>query len=85
MLENISRTKTQLRACLATAQSFPGQFAHDGALKLSRSSSGTFFAAVQAVAKHFCHRLFSAQEMHLETVGLFVRARLGIDAANVFF
>src|SRR5947209_11376179 len=86
MLESLARKKPLTAP--ATRSRFRSPFrsaSHRRTLEFSRSAAGTLFAAVKRIAKHSRHRSFPAQKMHLESVGLFVRARPGVDAANVWF
>ena len=52
-------------------------------LEFSRGLSLLQLAAVDAVAKHLGYDLVSAKKVNLETMRLFLRARFGVDAANV--
>ncbi len=40
---------------------------------------------MKGIAKHSRHSIFSAQKVHLKTVRLFFRARLGVNAADIPF
>ena len=62
-----------------------GQTAHRCAPEPPRRTPCPFFAAANAIAKHFRYDVLSAKEMHLETVGLFLRASFRIDPSNVRF
>ena len=52
-------------------------------LKLSRSPTGRFLAAVNRVAKHLGNRSGSPKKMDLESVGLFLGPRFGVNAPDV--
>jgi len=52
-------------------------------LKLSRSPTGRFLAAVNRVAKHLGNRSGSPKKMDLESVGLFFGPRFGVNAPDV--
>ena len=56
---------------------------HGGAFKFSGRTTGCFFAAVNGIAKHLSHSLGSANKMDLESVRLFFRTSLRINAPNV--
>src|SRR5207253_6367492 len=62
-----------------------GQTAHRCAPEPPRRTPCPFFATANAIAKHFRYDVPSAKEMHLETVGLFLRASFRIDPSNVRF
>jgi hypothetical protein len=62
-----------------------GQTAHRCAPEPPRCTPRTFLATVNAIAKHFRYDVTSTKEMHLETVGLFLRASFRIDPPNVRF
>jgi hypothetical protein len=62
-----------------------GQTAHRYAPELSRRTPRPFLATVNAIAKHFRYDVTSAKKMHLETVGLFLRASFRIDPSDVRF
>jgi len=86
MLENLARKKsltpttTRCRPCAAFSGSAEG-----AAFESSRCAACAFFSAEKRVTKHPGHGIVSAQKMHLKAVGLFFRARLGIDAADIRF
>ena len=87
MLENLARKKslttaptTRCRSCAAFAGA-----PHGGPLEFPRRASRTFPSAVKGIAKHPRHRVFAAQKVHLKTVRLFFRARLGVNAADIRF
>ena len=67
------------------SSSLLGKFFYGAIPKLAGSPTGAFFAAVKTVAEHFRHRLVASQKMDLEAVRLFLCARFGVDASNVFF
>jgi hypothetical protein len=52
-------------------------------LKLTRSPTGRFLAAVNRVAKHLGNRSGSPKKMDLESVGLFLGPRFGVNAPDV--
>jgi hypothetical protein len=71
---------------LSRPQKFsPRQTAQDRPLKLSRRTPRSLFSTVEAVAKHFCHDTITAKKVDLKTMRLLLRARLCVDAADVFF
>src|SRR5438105_4580049 len=87
MLENLARKKslttaptTRCRSCAAFAGA-----PHGGPLELPRRASRAFLSAVKRVAEHPRHSVFAAQKVHLKTVRLFFRARLGVNAADIRF
>jgi hypothetical protein len=41
--------------------------------------------AIHVIAKHLGHDAITAEEVDLEAVGLLLRARFRVDAADVFF
>src|SRR5260370_40301329 len=61
------------------------QTAHRCAPEPPRRTPRPFFATANAIAKHFRYDVTSTKEMHLETVGLFLRASFRIDPPNVRF
>src|SRR5205085_8217286 len=61
------------------------QSAHRRSLKLPRRATRAFLAAVPIVTEQSRDRLSAAQKVHLEAVRLFLGARFGIDAPNIFF
>src|SRR4030088_448365 len=68
-----------------SAENAIGQITHGGAFELPRRAPGQFFATVNGVAEHSCHCVVAAQKVHLKSVGLFLRLRFGINAADVCF
>lgn len=87
VLENLAQQKSlapplppRCRSC-ATFCGTPDR----GAFEFSRRAARAFLSAVNGIAKHSGHSIFTAQKMHLEAVCLFFRACLGIDAPNIRF
>ena len=62
-----------------------GQIRHGGPLEFSGRTSGCFLTAMHSIAEHFSYHFLSTQEMDLETMRLFCRARFGVDAFDVRF
>jgi hypothetical protein len=62
-----------------------GEFGHRTVLELSSSATRRSFSAVDGIAKHFRHGGGATEEMNLKTVGLFLCAHLGVDAADICF
>ena len=87
MLENLARKKSLTPAPTTRCRSCPA-FAsapHGRALELPRRAPRAFLSAVKGIAKHPRHRIISAQKVHLKTMRLFFRARLGVNAADIRF
>ena len=59
------------------------QTSQSRSLEFSRGLSRLQLTAVDTVAKHLGYDLVSAKKMDLKTMRLFLRARFGVDAANV--
>ena len=67
------------------AKNARGQSTHRSLFELSRRATRAFLAAVPIVTEQSRDRLSAAQKVHLEAVCLFLGARFGIDAPNIFF
>jgi hypothetical protein len=86
VLENLAGKKslttptTRCRSCPALASA-----PHGRALEFPGRAPRAFLSAVKGIAKHSRHGILSAQKVHLKAVGLFFRARLGINAADIQF
>ena len=87
VLENLARKKSlapsasaRCRSCAALAGA-----PHGRAFEFPRRAPRAFLSAMKGIAKHPRHRIFSAQKVHLKTVRLFFRARLGVNAADIPF
>ena len=59
------------------------QTAQSRLLEFPRGTLRLQFAAIDTIAKHLGYDFISAKEMDLKTMRLFLRARFGVDAANV--
>jgi hypothetical protein len=55
------------------------------AFELSGGVKSRLLSPVKGIAEHLGHCVVSAQKVHLETVCLFFRARLGVDAPDIRF
>lgn len=53
--------------------------------EFSSCTSCRFLSAIDGIAKHLRDRLSATKKVHLKTVGLFLRPRLGINAPDVLF
>jgi hypothetical protein len=87
VLENLARKKPLTPASMPRRRSYAalGSATHSRALEFSGRMTGACFSAEKRVTKHPGHGIVSAQKMHLKAVGLFFRARPGIDAADIRF
>jgi hypothetical protein len=56
-----------------------------GPFELSGGTKSRFFPPVKGIAEHLGHRGVSAQKVYLETMCLFSRAHLCVDAPDVRF
>ena len=84
MLASFSPKRRRLN--LIEAHKFAlGQTARRCAPEPARRTPRPFLATVNAIAKHFRYDVTSAKKMHLETVGLFLRASFRIDPPNIRF
>ncbi len=87
MLENLARKKSLTPASTPRCRSYAalGSATHSRAFEFSGGTTRACLSAEKRVAKHPGDCIVSAQKMHLKAVGLFFRARLGIDAADIRF
>src|SRR5260370_20692765 len=84
MLASFSPKRRRLN--LIEAHKFAlGQTACRCAPEPPRRTPRLFLATVNAIAQHFRYDVTSAKKMHLQTVGLFLRASFCIDPPNVRF
>jgi hypothetical protein len=82
MLASFSPKRRRLN--LIEAHKFAlGQTARRCAPEPPRRTPRPFLATVNAIAEHFRYDVTSAKKMHLETVGLFLRASFRIDPPNI--
>jgi hypothetical protein len=87
VLENLARKKSLTLSASVRCRSCPA-FAsapHGHALEFPRRAPRAFLSPMKGIAKHSRHSIFSAQKVHLKTVRLFFRARLGVNAADIRF
>src|SRR5689334_10438476 len=88
MLEDLAQEKpltpTPPRLCSRFRAAF-GRPSERRTFELPCSTSSAFLAAVQRVTEHSGDGGFPAQKVHLKAVSLFGRARLGIDASDIWF
>jgi len=88
MLESLARKKRlaptatlpRCRSCAAF-----GSAAKGGAFEFPCRPTRAFLPAEKRVAEHSGYSILPAQKMHLESMGLFFRARLSVDAADIRF
>jgi hypothetical protein len=97
VLENLARKKSLTPAttprCLpAVALAKAGRSCtafwgatHCRAFEFPRRPARAFPSTEKRVAEHSGNGIFAAQKMHLKAVRLFLRARLGVDAADIRF
>jgi len=54
-------------------------------LELSGGPSCGFFSAMYVITEHPCDHTIAAEEVDLKAMCLLLRARFGVDTADVFF
>jgi hypothetical protein len=87
VLENLARKKSLMPASTSRGRSYAalGSATQSRAFEFSRRTTGACLSAEKRITKHSGHGIVSAKKMHLKAVRLFLRARLGIDAADIRF
>ena len=63
----------------------PRQAAQHRLFELSGCTSRSLFSAVHIIAEHLRYHAIAAEEVHLKTMSLLLRARFRVDTADVFF